>query len=95
MDGKKNRWSWLPDFMPGVAKQLAEKRRTVGAAHVSLCWQRGVVEQQPNWFFAREGAISIGTPPTEPDLLAMCGWQVSSTQALVILARPEVSSHGA
>lgn len=95
MDKRTNRWGWLPDMMPGVAKRLAELRVQHGAAHVQVCWQRGVVERQPGWFFAREGAIAIGTPPTDPELLALCGWQVSPTQALVVLATPQGASHGA
>lgn len=95
MDKKLNRWGWLPDMMPGVARRLAELRAQYGAAHVQACWQRGVVEGVPDFFFVREGAIAIGTPPTDPELLKMCGWQVSTTQALVIVAKPEGVSHGA
>jgi hypothetical protein len=94
MDGKQNRWGWLPDHMPGVARQLAELRRQHGAEHVKLCWQRGVVERRPDWFFAREGPIAVGTPPTDPALLAMCGWEISPTQAVVILGKRE-AGHGA
>lgn len=95
MDKKANRWGWLPDMMPGVAERLAELRALHGEAHVKQCWQRGVVERVPDWFFAREGALAVGTPPTEPELLAMCGWQLSPTQALVILAKPKGPSCGA
>ena len=55
MDRKTKRWSWLPEMMPGVAARLAELRAQHGAAHVQLCWQRGVIEREPGWFFAREG----------------------------------------
>jgi hypothetical protein len=94
MDRKTNRWGWLPDMMPGVARRLAELRKQHGPEHVELCWQRGVVEGLPGWFFVREGAIAIGTPPTDPEQLAMCGWQVAPTQALVVIKLPEVA-HGA
>lgn len=80
-----NRWAWLPELMPGVARQLAELKAKHGPEHVNECWRRGVVDRQPDWFFAREGAIAIGTPPTDPELLALCGWQVTPDQALVIV----------
>lgn len=95
MSAKASRWAWLPDMMPGVAKRLAELRAKHGAEHVNACWQRGVVEQRPDFFFAREGALAVGTPPTDPVLLQMCGWQLSATQALVIMAKPEEIQHGA
>lgn len=94
MDKKLNRWGWLPDMMPGVARRLAQLREQHGAEHVQLCWQRGVVERLPDWFFVREGAIAIGTPPTDPEMLAMCGWEISPTQVLVVVKKPEVA-HGA
>jgi hypothetical protein len=58
---KLNRWSFLPELMPGVARLLADKRRELGAEHVAECWQRGVVQLEPGWFYAREGAVAIGT----------------------------------
>ena len=63
---KQNRWGWLPAMMPGVQKLLAEKRKTMGAPHVNECWRRGVVLQEPGWFYCREGAIAVGTPWGEP-----------------------------
>ena len=48
--------------MPRVAKLLAEKRAKLGAEHVALCWQKGVVECLPGWFYAREGALAVGVP---------------------------------
>lgn len=55
-------WSWMPKAMPRVAELVAQRRREMGNAHVNLCWKRGVLEQQPGWFYAREGALSVGTP---------------------------------
>ena len=81
------RWSWLPAAMPGVARLLAEKKAELGVDHVARCWQQGVVERQPGWFFAREGALAVGTP--WPDIADVAGWQVSTTQALVVLRDPE------
>jgi hypothetical protein len=86
MDKKKQEigsWGWLPVAMPKVARLIADKRREVGDAHVRECWKRGVVEQQPGWFFAREGALAVGTP--WPDIADVAGWQVTQTQAMVIL----------
>ena len=48
--------------MPRVADLVAQRRQELGAEHVNLCWRRGVLEQQPGWFYAREGAIAVGTP---------------------------------
>jgi hypothetical protein len=92
MDKPANRWSWLPDAMPTVARLLNDKRREVGAAHVAECWQRGVVRQEPGWFFAREGALAVGTP--WPEIAHVAGWQCTRTQAMVILRSVE-SQHAA
>lgn len=90
MDKKKeNRWSWLPAFMPGVAKLLAEKRRELGNDHVNICWANGVVSAQPGWFFAREGPLAVGVP--WPEIADVAGWQVTFGQAMVWLRAPEVS----
>lgn len=76
-------WSWLPAHMPGVAKLVAEHKRSDGVAHVNRCWQRGVVEAQPGWFFAREGALAVGTP--WPEVADIAGWQITPDQALLCL----------
>lgn len=70
MDSKRGKnWSWLPAHMPAVAKLLAEKREQVGAEWVNTCWRNGVVEAQPGWFFAAEGALAVGTPwPEAPGI---------------------------
>jgi len=95
MDKKQDsreRWAWLPKAMPAVAQLVAERRVEYGAAHVSECWQRGMAGE-PGWFFAREGPIAIGTPwlPEQDATLAeLTSWQRTSTQALVIIKKPEV-----
>lgn len=91
MDNTKpaNKWAWLPMAMPGVARLLADKRREVGPAHVAQCWQHGVIEQQPGWFFAREGALAVGTP--WPEIADIAGWQITPTQAMVLLCPPEAA----
>ena len=88
-----NRWAWLPAAMPGVARLMAEKRSKLGREHVSLCWRRGVIEQQPGWFFAREGALAVGTPWDDPVLANFAALQVTSTQALLILREVADGAH--
>ena len=79
------KWGWLPAAMPGVARLLADKRKLMGEAHVAECWRRGVVECEPGWFFAREGALAVGTPWDEPVLANFAALQVTASQALVVL----------
>lgn len=86
------KWSWLPTAMPGVARLLAEKRKALGEAHVAECWRRGVVEREAGWFFAREGALAVGTPWDDPVLANFAAAQVTGTQALVVLRE---AGHGA
>lgn len=91
---EKKSWSWLPSRMPGVARLLAEKRAEIGEAAVALCWKRGVIERQPGWFFAREGALAVGTPWDEPDLANFAAAAVTSTQALLVLRTQGVTHAG-
>jgi hypothetical protein len=85
---EKSNWAWLPAAMPGVSRLMAEKRLTYGDAHVNECWQRGVIQRQPGWFFAREGALSVGTPWDEPAMANFAALQVTATQALVCVREP-------
>lgn len=62
----QNRWAWLPTMMPGVQRLLAERKVRDGAGHVAECWRRGVIEREAGWFYAREGALAVGTPWGEP-----------------------------
>lgn len=82
------RFGWLPAAMPGVARLIGEKRRLLGAEHVNECWRRGVIEREPGWFFAREGALAVGTPWDDPVLANFAAAQVTATQALVVLRDP-------
>lgn len=87
---EKGRWDWLPVHMPGVARQVAEKRRLLGDAHVNECWRRGVLGLEPGWFFAREGALAVGTPWSgDPELENFAAAQVTATQSLLMLRTPE------
>lgn len=88
---RKDRWNWLPSAMPGVARLMAEKRAKYGDAWVNECWKRSI-DGEPGWFFAREGALAVGTPWSgEPELENFAALRVTSTQALVMLREPEVA----
>lgn len=91
---QKKSWDWLPAEMPGVARLMKEKRRLLGDAHVNECWQRGVTGLEPGWFFAREGALAVGTPWDEPMTANFAALQVTADQALLVLKPLEVR-HGA
>lgn len=82
---KENRWGWLPAQMPGVTRLIREKRVQLGDAHVNECWRRGVLEREPGWFFAREGALAIGTPWEDAEMVNFAAARVTSTQALVCM----------
>lgn len=90
---KVNDWGWLPSAMPGVARLVAAKRREIGAAHVSLCWTRGVVDREPGWFFAREGALAVGTP--WPAIADVVGWNMTPKQAMVFMRPVELDAAAA
>lgn len=87
-DKSKGNWAWLPAAMPGVARLMAEKRKQLGVAHCNECWKRGVIQREPGWFFAREGALAVGTPWDDPLLANFAAMQVTATQALLIIKEP-------
>lgn len=88
---RKQDWGWLPSQMPKVAGLIKTKRAELGDAHVNLCWRRGVLEKQPGWFFAREGALAVGTPFDDPEMANFAARQVTSTQGLLLLRTPEAA----
>ena len=90
---KKLDWSWLPLMMPGVQKLMRDRRKAVGDAHVNECWKRGVILREPGWFFAREGALAVGTPWDDPLLTNMAAKDVNSKQALLVLREVPNGSH--
>ena len=93
MDKGKQDWSWLPAQMPVVAKLMREKRVELGDRHVNLCWKNGVVLKEPGWFFAREGALAVGTPwKGDPELENFAALSVALNSPLLILRPTEVSS---
>jgi len=91
-DSKKSRFSWLPAEMPGVARRIASLRAELGEAHVAECWDRGFIKREPGWFYAREGAIAIGTSWADPELGEWALFNVTPDQALVVLRPKEVTS---
>jgi len=95
MDSKRKRFDWLPQEMPGVAKRLAALRAELGAEHVKLCWERGFIQREPGWFYAREGSLAIGTPWADPELGHWAVFQVTPGQALVLLHPKAEEAHGA
>lgn len=96
MDKKaeQSKWAWLPTAMPKVAQMLADKRSTLGAAHVQECWKRGVLNCEPGWFFAREAGLSVGVPWGD---LAELWSDVSRPQQVLLALRlvEQVATHGA
>jgi hypothetical protein len=83
---KGQKWGWLPSAMPGVARLMAEKRVQLGNEHVNTCWRRGVIDREPGWFFAREGALAVGTPwGNDPALANFAALHVTATQALLVI----------
>lgn len=94
MEAKAARLALIRDAMPGVARNIADKRRTLGDAHVTECIKRGLAGE-PGWFFAREGAIAIGTPWDDPVLANFAALQITASQALVVLRDPVGVRHAA
>lgn len=86
------RWDWLPVFMPGVAKLMAEKRAELGDAWVNECWKRGVVEGEPGWFFASEGPIIVGVLQDQPAMIALACARITRTQAMLMLREKGAAS---
>lgn len=74
--------------MPGVAKLIKEKRAEHGAWWVNECWQRGVLQLEPGWFYAAEGALSVGVLWDDPAIIAFAAARITRTQALVVLRPP-------
>lgn len=85
-----DRWAWVRTALPAVARLVLDKRREFGQAHVAECWRRGMAGE-PGWFFAREGAVAIGTPwavVQDPVLAAATSWQCTASQAALFIRKP-------
>lgn len=92
---QRQAWGWLPAAMPGVARLMREKRASHGDAWCATCWKKGVIELQPDWFFAREGALAVGAPFADPIFANFAALQVTSGQALLLMRNPPGVQHGA
>ncbi len=88
---QKASWAWLPAVMPGVAGLMQQQRKQHGEAHVRECWRRGVVELQPGWFYAREGAVAVGVPFEDDEFKVLREAQAALGGAMLQLRLPEVS----
>jgi hypothetical protein len=90
------KWDWLPARMPRVTALIRAERQRLGDAHVKRCWDMGVVQRQPGWFFAWEGGLGVGAP--WPEALAI-GSEIDAggvfaDKAFVVMA-PAAASYGA
>ena len=84
----KSRWSWLPGFMPGVARLMADRRAEVGADWVAHCWSRGVVAGEPGWLYAAEGALTVGVPTDVEMISTWLTLRASRPDAALLIVRP-------
>ena len=88
----KRDWKWLPREMPGVARLLAERREQEGSAWVNECWKRGVLQLEPGWFFAIEGALMVGVLGDDPEILTLARARLTPTQSFLMLRAKEAGS---
>lgn len=92
---QNNRWQWLAEAMPLLPARMKQLRAEHGADHVAECWRRGVVQRQPGWFFARQGAVAVGAPFVgDPVLSDFAAQHLQPDQCLVVI-RPKGVAHGA
>lgn len=89
MAERTQRWDWLPAFMPAVQARIAEARQRYGAAHVADCWAKGVIQGLPGYLFAREGVLSVGTPPEGDTAVLEMAFSTSAGQSFLYLRTPE------
>lgn len=91
MDKTRLNWGWMQQHMPKVVALLKEKREAGQGAHINECWRRGVLAGEPGWFFAAEGAVSVGVPAehllAEPALVQLR--KDFPSQALLLLKEVE------
>jgi len=84
---KEQRFGWLPKEMPGVAKLIADKRTEVGSDWVNECWRHGVLQRWAGWFWAGEGALSVGTMWDDPGVIALATNRITTQSLLVLRAK--------
>lgn len=88
----KQNWSWLPQHMPGVARLMKQRRAEVGDAWVNECWKHGVLELEPGWFWAGEGALMVGSMWDDPQILTFATSRITRTQACLVLREPNAAA---
>jgi hypothetical protein len=72
--------------MPATAEMVRDYRRRLGDAHVTECVRRGLAGEA-GWFFAREGAMAVGTAwGDDPDILAL--FQAQGQGGAFVMIRP-------
>lgn len=85
----KQSFAWLPEQMPKVAQLIAEQRAKLGAEWVHECWKRGVVEREPGWFYACEGALHVGAVWDDARVLSIESQAYAPGRALLVLRPAE------
>jgi hypothetical protein len=87
MDKAKLDWGWMQQHMPRVVAMLKRRRAEGHGEHINECWRRGVQQGEAGWFFAAEGAVTLGVPAegylADPVLVEMR--KAFPTQALLVL----------
>lgn len=55
----------MRQHMPQVVAMIGRERELGRSELVNECWRRGVLGDEPGWFFARENGVSVGVPSVE------------------------------
>lgn len=93
MDKKVNQsFAWLPAQMPTVATLMREHRAKYGDDWVNECWRRGVLQCEPGWFYAAEGALAVGALWDDAKTLAHFAQPYAPGRALLLMRPPPVKS---
>jgi hypothetical protein len=93
-DQVKRDWSWLPAFMPTVARLMAERRAKHGDAWVRECWRRGVTLGEPGHFWAAEGVLCVGVPAEATLVSDYYTLQAKYPQAAMLILPDPPSAEG-
>lgn len=91
-------WAFMVEHMPNVVAKLREKRARGEGAHIDLCWSRGVVGLEPDWFWGYEAGVAVGVlgpemagdPQVQQVLREFPGLNI-----LVLREKPEGGADGA
>lgn len=87
--------AWLRQSMPKVSRLIEDARRDRGPEFVSDCWRRSL-RGEPGFFYAREGALALGTPwpealDLEREAVVACAPHVP---AAIVCWRPREAARG-